>query len=260
MAIALVVTLPFLAALLASERRADVQRFSTAAALVAAAGLVIVVGIALNRSLAGYGLAVPVVAASSLLIVRRRSPAVRWIVAGSALLLVGAVTALVLSPAGDRSLGTTVSVETRAEMATTTLRATEEFLPLGSGIGTFREVYGLYEDRDGINRTYVNHAHDDYLEIALETGIPGLAVLALFLVWWAAAAWKVWRFGDAGPYARAASIASAAILVHRIVDYPLRTAAVAAIFAMCLGLLVERRARPGSGQSELWPTRHLEII
>jgi hypothetical protein len=62
------------------------------------------------------------------------------------------------------------------------------------------------------------------------------------------------RVADATPFARAASIASAAVLVHSSVDYPLRTGAISACFAMCLALLVERRVRSGATDSVLWPT------
>jgi hypothetical protein len=36
---------------------------------------------------------------------------------------------------------------------------------------------------------------------------------------------------------RAAAIASAAILVHSLFDFPLRTAGISALFAVCLALL-----------------------
>ena len=54
MATLLVITLPFLAALLASVRGAKAQRFSAIAALVGGSALVMLVGLALNQSLAGY--------------------------------------------------------------------------------------------------------------------------------------------------------------------------------------------------------------
>ena len=47
--------------------------------MVAGAALVVAVGIALNGSLAGYGLAVPVAIASALLLVPRNSSARLWI-------------------------------------------------------------------------------------------------------------------------------------------------------------------------------------
>ena len=259
MASLLVISLPFLAALLASGRSRNAQRYATTIALAAGGAVVIVVGIALNKSLAGYGLAVPVFAASLLIVLPGRSRARPWITLGAVALLVAAVTALALSPIGERSLETASSVESRGAINATTARATVDFLPFGSGLGTFRPVYKLYEDHDRIVTTVINHAHNDYAELALETGLAGILLMALFLVWWAAAAWRVWRLPDASVYARAASIASAALLVHSVVDFPLRTAALSACFAMCLGLLLERRAPRKSEPSDLWPTRHVVL-
>jgi O-antigen ligase len=105
----------------------------------------------------------------------------------------------------------------------------------------------------------VPHAHSDYLELALETGVPGLVVLLLFLIWWGRAAWSAWTRPGADDYARAAAIASAAILVHSLVDFPLRTAAIGAVFAMCLALLADRRPPPATGKADLRPTRHVVL-
>ena len=69
MGMLLVICLPFLAALAVSARGGSKQRYSVALVLSAAAALVLIVGIALSRSLAGYGLAGPVLLASLLIIV-----------------------------------------------------------------------------------------------------------------------------------------------------------------------------------------------
>src|SRR5204862_8041987 len=118
------------------------------------------------------------------------------------------------------------SVESREEILKTTLAADRDFLPLGSGLGTFRPVYHLYEDPGRGTTTYVIHAHNDYAEVALEMGVPGIVLMIFFLAWWVAAAWRACRSVEAGSYTRAASIASGAVLVHRLVDFPLRTAAI----------------------------------
>jgi O-antigen ligase len=259
MALLLVITIPFLAALLAAARGANVQRYSAAVALVAGAVLVVVVGIALNRSLAGYGLAVPVLALSALIVLPARTALRRWIGVTAALLFLGAAVALATRPVDDVDFGASTSVHSRAAILATATDAISDFLPFGSGLGTFREVYKLYEDHDAVIPVVINHAHNDYAELALETGVPGMLVLAAFLVWWAVAAARVWRSADAGPYAKAASIASAAILIHSLVDFPLRTSAVAACFAMCLALLVERRARPAAERADFRPTRHIVL-
>jgi hypothetical protein len=80
-----------------------------------------------------------------------------------------------------------------------------------------------------------------------------------FLGWWILSALSAWRSADAGPFARAASIASAAILVHSVVDFPLRTAAISTAFAMCLALMADRRAVTASATSDLRPTRHIVL-
>lgn len=261
MATLLVITLPFLAALLASARRANLQRYSAVLAIVAGAAVVIFAGILLNRSIAGYMLALPVIAASTLIILPARSPARRWTILLGGVLLLGAIAALASSSTkGDRfNLGAAASVQSRQEMLSTTRTALYDFLPLGSGLGTFREVYALYEDHDQATTTYAIHAHNDYAELALEMGVPGLILLTIFLIWWGAAVERVWRSAEAGPYARAASIASAAILIHSFVDFPLRTAAISACFGVCLALLADRRAPPTTDKSDLRPTRHVVL-
>jgi O-antigen ligase len=119
-------------------------------------------------------------------------------------------------------------------------------------------VYQLYEDPARVTTTYVIHAHNDYAELALEMGVAGILLMVLFLGWWGRASWRAW-LGDAGPYARAASIASAAILVHSLVDFPLRTAAISGVFAMCLALLAERPPPPVRAKGDLRPTRHVVV-
>jgi O-antigen ligase len=264
MAILLVSTLPFLAAMLASARgeKVNVQRFSAALAVTAGLALIVAVGIILNGSLAGFGLLLPVLIASGALLVRRRSPAVRGLAIGGTGLLFAAAAVLVFSPLAGKNLqaDAATSIQSRAEMREVTAQAAADFMPLGSGLGSFRRVYALYEDHERLDpRSVVNHAHNDYLELALELGLPGILLLALFLAWWGRAAWRAWTEADADAYARAATIASAAILAHSLVDYPLRTAAISGCFAMCLAVMA-MRPRPASADgSSLWPTRHVVL-
>ncbi len=98
------------------------------------------------------------------------------------------------------------------------------------------------------------------MEIILETGLPGLILLLLFVAWWGSRAFVIWRSPNAAELARAACIASAAILLHSLVDYPLRTAAIATSMAMALALMAEpARRRDQVRLAELRPTRHLTL-
>lgn len=265
MADLLVITLPFLAAMLAraKERGSDGQSYSGALVFSAGALLIIAVGIALNGSLAGYGLVPPVLAASALIAFPRTRRFSRLLVPVAAILLIGAIGWLSTTPLSSAStLQTTAqtSVQSRGEILKTSLQATGAFLPLGSGVGTFPRVYQLYEDHDRLDpTTYVNHAHNDYVEIALEAGIPGVILMILFVLWWGRSAWQKWQPKSRDPYGTAAVVASAAILLHSIVDFPLRTAALSACFALCLALIVRSRPRPKPDKSQLWTTRHVVI-
>jgi hypothetical protein len=84
--------------------------------------------------------------------------------------------------------------------------------------------------------------------------------MLLFLAWWLREIWAAWRGRERGPFAKAAAIASAVILVHSIVDFPLRTAAISALFAMCLALLADRRTQSPRQDAQDWrPARHVVI-
>ena len=261
MADLLVCGLPFIAALAAGGRSRNIQRYSALLIILAGAALLLVVGIALNGSLAGYTLAVPAIAAS-ILIVAPAQRSVRLpvaIIAGLA--LAAAVAAMASTSIGSSRIGQEASgsVESRQEILKTTGRAIRDTMPFGSGLGSFVKVYPLYESADHVTPEYVVHAHNDYAELTLELGLAGVLLIGVFLAWWTAAARAGWRTGGGGPYARAASIASAVILVHSVVDFPLRTAAISATFAMCLALLINRRPAQRQDPTDLRPARHLVV-
>ena len=261
MATLLVVTIPFLAAIIAAAKSANMQRYSAVVAIAVGLGLVVVVGLALNGSLAGYGLALPVIAASALVMLPAASRLRLPIVGVALLLMIGAVVALETTAIGSRQIGVHASsaVESRSNLLATTSRAAADFMPFGSGLGSFPNVYSLYESPQQVTSVYVVHAHNDYVELALELGLAGVVLMILFLAWWAAAVWRAWRTAEAGPFARAAAIASAAILFHSLVDFPLRTAAIVACFGVCLALLADGRAAPPKEKTALRRRRHREF-
>jgi O-antigen ligase len=261
MATLLVVTIPFLAALVAIAKNAGMQRYSATVAVCSGLLIVIVVGLALNGSLAGYGLMLPVVGASALIVLPSASRLRLWVVALAGLLVIASVAALQLTPIGGGTIGAhaTTSVQSRSDILATTSRAIHDFMPFGSGLGSFRPVYQLYENPEQVTTTFVVHVHNDYVEVALELGLAGIVLMLCFLLWWAAAVWRVWRTAEAGPFARAAAIASAAVLIHSLVDFPLRTAAIAACFGLCLAFLADGRAAPPTEKSALRRKRHVEF-
>lgn len=137
----------------------------------------------------------------------------------------------------------------RWPVASVTAQAARANLPLGTGYGTFVPVYDMFAPRTLLRDYYVNHAHDDWLELLLTGGIPAVILEVLFLIWFSWASISVWRRRPPdGPaldvmLARAASIVIALLLLHSLVDYPLRTAALTVVFAIACALLISGGAR-----------------
>jgi O-antigen ligase len=266
MATLMVATLPFLVALYGARGRSGrrVQASAGKVAMLAVAVVVVVTGIALNHSIAGVGLGIPVAVAS--LFVRAPIDA-RWTKLGLASVgLVGllAVAAIFLGPVDNNltAAGADQSSSSRYTSFSNGLRATADHFPLGSGLGTFADVYPAYENQTIVDRWYINHVHNDYIELALETGIAGIILILAFLLWWVGRAIAVWRAPTIDYFGRAASIASAAMLVHSLVEFPLRTSALAAVFAMCVALMAgpRRRAEDAAAiEAEPGGARHLSI-
>ncbi len=126
-------------------------------------------------------------------------------------------------------------VEFRFEAWPHVITAARSQLPLGSGLGSFDRVFEAVEPLSLVGPTYFNHAHNDYLELWLESGWLGTAILALFLVWFIPAAWRAWRSGSS--LAQASSAAIVLLMAQSAVDYPLRTETLAVLFAFCCGVV-----------------------
>ena len=265
MATLFIATIPFMVALLGGKRggRRYVQKDAGRFAILGGAILVLLFGLALNPSTAGIGLGVAVVAASLLIRASLGGRWARWGMAGVTLLGVAAVVAIFATPLQGNlaAASSDQSYATRSTSFANSLRAVADTFPAGSGSGSFAALYPAYEDPDVVDRWFVNHVHNDYIELVLETGVAGLLLIIVFLLWWAGRVIAIWRAPLIDHFARAATIASGAILAHSLVDFPLRTSAIAAVFAMCVALMAGPRLRlkadrdPGDGDG----ARHLSI-
>ncbi|MFA7586685.1 MAG: O-antigen ligase family protein [Novosphingobium sp.] len=135
-------------------------------------------------------------------------------------------------------------VDGRFEFWPITIDAAMRFWPIGAGIGTFIEAYELYEPLSALGPLYLNHAHNDFLEILLEAGVPGL-VLALVGCWeLLRAGARAWRGQPGDPQAtirRMATLVLALPILHSLVDYPLRTVAISCLFALAAALVAPER-------------------
>ena len=131
--------------------------------------------------------------------------------------------------------------EPRPEIWRDTLYAIGQYWPWGSGIGTFVPVFVAAERLEVVDSSYPNRAHNEFLELALEAGFPGLAVLVGlvgFLAWRCVVRLR----SPASPQDRAELTFAAVTLVtlglHSIVDYPLRSMALATLAGVATGFIL----------------------
>jgi O-antigen ligase len=102
---------------------------------------------------------------------------------------------------------------------------------LGWGLGTFPIVYP--EFRSFYSTFFVNQAHNDYLQLLVETGLAGFSIAAWFLVLvFRKAAGKLnhWTETATGSMTVAALLGCIGILVHSFLDFNLQIPANAALF------------------------------
>ncbi|MER8772038.1 O-antigen ligase family protein [Mesorhizobium sp. M0960] len=115
----------------------------------------------------------------------------------------------------------------RGEFARTTIEGIKDNWATGVGFGNFQKSYQIYEREGMIFKQYVNHAHNEYLELAFEGGIPAILLMVGYFALLFAALARVRR----DPLQKAAFLSVSFLLIHSLVDYPLRTEALAMTFA-----------------------------
>lgn len=133
---------------------------------------------------------------------------------------------------------------TRLSIWPGTLELIAEHPLMGNGLGTFPVAYTPYQT--SFVTKFVNHAHNDYLELASDLGIPAALVLFGSVVWVLGGAMRTFfraesRFEKNLSLACVGSIV--AILLHSLTDFNLYIPANALIFAVILGLASTATAR-----------------
>lgn len=128
------------------------------------------------------------------------------------------------------STPTELSHERRIALYRDSIRIFLEHPLAGTGPGTFREVYPEQESYwDG---RVVVHAHSEYLELLVESGIAGGLCGAIFLFLLFRMGWQQAKLAGAraGALHAGALAACLGLLVHDLVDFNLRVPANALIF------------------------------
>lgn len=191
----------------------------------------------------------------------RRYP--RWVFSALLAGILGTILIFVLiSIAADRAaaiervLDLDTGQDLRARALPTVLDMVRNYFPAGSGLGGFDPIYRRHEPFDLLRLNYFNHAHNDFLEIAIDAGLLGILLLLAFLLWWGWASIGAWRAGPSLRYAvpKLGSAMLLLTLIASVFDYPARTPMIMAILVIAGLWLCERgngprgSALPRSGQ------------
>ena len=240
----------------------DGRRLNTWSAVAAILVIFFLMMVLVSGSRAGLLVCVLALALSLVLVqqtIRRQlRHAPRWalpaLLAGSAALI--AVVVLVSVQAGraeslTRIFATEGGEDMRRRALPTVIAMAWDYFPLGSGIGGFDTVFRIHEPFALLKATYFNHAHNDFLEVALDAGLPGLILLVVALGWWGWASVIAWRGRQIIPKLGSAMLLL--VIVASVFDYPARTPTIMAMMVIASVWLSQRdeegaSALPRTGQ------------
>jgi len=206
------------------------------------AGMIVgLLGIAFGLFLARHG------------VKRELRSAPRWVFSALIAAIVGVIVIFVLiSVVAGRaeSINRIIAVDAVADMRSrgmpTVLEMVRLYLPWGSGFGGFDPLFRIHEPFELLKFTYFNHAHNDFLEVVLDGGLPALFLLVAGLAWWLVASIKVWRSGSGfdNILPKVGSVMLLLILLASTVDYPARTPTIMAMMVISGLWLGETRPKP----------------
>jgi hypothetical protein len=143
--------------------------------------------------------------------------------------------------------------QVRSTILPTLLKMAGDFMPFGSGFGSFASVFRNYEPFDQMRLTYLNAAHNDLMQLVIEGGLPAVALLLAYVVSVARGTLAAWRRGG-DELARAASVGIWLLLAGSLFDYPLRTPLLSSVLAV---LTVWLLVRPSEDDALPRGTGHL---
>ena len=114
----------------------------------------------------------------------------------------------------------------------------------GHGGGTFYTVFPGYQP--GHYSAFYDHAHNEYLQFAIELGVPLTVLLGLWLLWMLWLNLQTMRLRQnklSRGIAFGCSIAIVHMLIHNLVDFNLQAPANAVLFitVLCLSCIVFTR-------------------
>ena len=147
-------------------------------------------------------------------------------------------------------------LEGRVQIWKGTVRLIRDFPLTGTGLGTFGIAYRKYQT--SLFQGFVDHTHNDFLEVASDTGLIG-ALLLFLPIFYVLGKMIVSFLGDARSYRRAVTLgcigSTVAMLLHSITDFNLQIPANALVFSAILGIGYKTTSVESREEDRLPPRR-----
>jgi len=137
------------------------------------------------------------------------------------------------------------SAKTRVSLWLNTMEMIRDNPLLGVGLGGWKVEYPLYHNAITVTKRFSEHeqplrAHNDYLQLTAETGIPGLIISLwmIFLIF--RMSWRICRYEedrDARLKGLFFTMSLSALLVNALFSFPFRLPVSSFFFVLILGML-----------------------
>lgn len=155
-------------------------------------------------------------------------------------IVIGCATSIGLVPILNRFMVEDPLEDVRWNIYNNVIIGIKSFWPIGSGLGTFPDVYRAFQPID--QQGFINHAHNDYLELTFDMGVVGVSLITVFFALYL---WKWWviirrKWNTLKIFQIAAGISLLLILLHSVVDFILHTPANMVLFGFLCGVFFRK--------------------
>lgn len=202
---------------------------------------IMVIGLVMSRSRMGntaFFVSMTLVGLLALVLIKQRSKGLTILIVSMLVIDLFIVSAWFgLDKVQERLTETSLTQEGRDEVVLDALPMISDYPIFGTGGGSFYSVFPMYKEAEVY--AFYDHAHNDYLQMAIEYGPFAamlLGCLVLFCLFSALIAMHKRKHSILKGSAFACSMAIVGMLIHMTVDFPIQASANASYFVVFLAL------------------------